>query len=37
MSKLDFNGFQNSFNAYLEWCETSEIKMSWGKWWDGLK
>lgn len=36
MSKSDFKGFHNSFNAYCEWCETSTIKMSWGEWWENL-
>ncbi len=37
MTKQDFNGFQDSFHVYCEWCEKSEEKMSWGEWWDSLE
>ncbi len=35
--KTDFNGFQGSFNAYCEWAESSEERMSWGDWWELLE
>lgn len=31
-------GFQNSFDAYCEWCEKQDSKglptVSWGLWWE---
>jgi len=40
MTKSDFNGFHNSFEAYCEWCDKQDVlenRLSWGEWWDSLE
>lgn len=39
--KIKKDGFQNSFDEYILWCDSQEKKelptVSWGLWWEMIK